>query len=336
MRRFTHCIVHAGSHKTGTTSLQGVLAARRRELASAGFSYPAFGPKGRNHNPLAHRLATCTDEELPALRRQLAAMPARMGERRDGTAALLLSAEEFSTRIGNADPWAGFDDGAYWERRRKYLARLRNVLPEGARTEVVLCLRDHESYAHSLYATKVLSGKIGGGFGEFVRRCAPIFDYRRQVDVLAEMLGPVRLHSFDALRGDLVNRSLASLGLPLRVEQSPRLRPTPPLERVHWLARTTHSGMAEGERRRRSTFCRGDGGNDAAARSLWSSESERQAFLAACEPPPLEGWAPPADIAGAVDPDLLEQQAEVIESDYRQWLHEAEQRRKIVFFARSV
>jgi len=337
MTRFTHCIVHAGSHKTGTTSLQHVLAARRTELAMAGFSYPALDRKTRNHNALAHRLATCADDELPAWRRRLSAVPARLRRREDGAAALLLSAEEFSTRIGNVDPWAGFDDGTYWDRRRQYLARLRDVLPEGARVEVLLCLRDHESYAHALYATKMLSGKIGVSFGDFVRRCAPIFDYRRQVEVLAEVLGPVRLLSFDALRGDLVNRSLASLGLPVRVEQSPRLRETPALDLVHWLARSTHAGLAADERRRRATFCgRYAGDQTPALRSFWSSESERLEFLGRCVAPPLDGWAPPATAGSIADPAFLERQVESIECEYRQWRWDAAQRRQIVYFGRWV
>jgi len=337
MTRFTHCIVHAGSHKTGTTSLQHELTARRTELAVAGFSYPALDRKTRNHNALAHRLATCSDDELPAWRRKLSAVPARLGTRRDGATALLLSAEEFSTRIGNLDPWAGFDDGAYWEHRRQYLARLRDVLPEGARVEVFLCLRDHESYAHALYATKMLSGKFGGSFGDFVRRCAPIFDYRRQVEVLAEVLGPVRLQSFDALRGDLVNRSFALLGLPLRVEHPPRLRATPALDRVHWLARATHAGVSAHERRRRATFCgRYPGDQAPAVRSFWSSESERQDFLGRCVPPPLEGWAPAAAVGSIADPAFLERQANSIESEYRQWLRDADRRQQIIYFSRSV
>jgi len=337
MTPFTHCIVHAGSHKTGTTSLQDVLAARRGELARAGFSYPAMGRHKRNHNALAHRLATCADDELHLLRRELAAAPARLGRRRGGAAALLLSAEEFSTRIGNLDPWAGFDDGAYWEHRRGYLGRLRGVLPEGARVEVFLTLREHESYAHALYATKVLSGKIGGGFGDFVRRCAPIFDYRRQVEVLSEVLGPVRLQSFDALRGDLVNRSFASLGVPVRVEQPPRRRPTPPLELVYWLARTAPGGVPDDERKRRASFCRGYAETQSAVRSLWSSEDERQDFLSRCVPPPLEGWTTPAPAAaGVADPALLERRADAIEAEYRRWLRSAAQRRRIVYFGRSV
>ena len=335
MTRFTRCIVHAGSHKTGTTSLQGVLAARRAELAVAGIHYPALGGKTRNHNALAHRLATCGDDELAELRRQLATVPARLGARSDG-AALLLSAEEFSTRIGHLDPWVGFDDGTYWERRRAYLARLRAVLPEGARTEVFLCLRDHESYAHSLYATKMLSGKIRVSFGDFVRRCAPIFDYRRQVEVLAEVLGPVRLESFDALRGDLVNLSFASLGLPVRAADAPRLRPTPPLDLVHWLALATRSGVDEVERKRRATYCRRNPANRAAVvQSLWGSADERADFLRRCVPPPLDGWAPPAVDGSVVEPAFLVRQAEAIEAEYRQWLRSADRRKQMIFFGGS-
>jgi hypothetical protein len=334
---FTHCIVHAGSHKTGTTSLQNVLATCRSELARAGVSYPAYGRKGRNHNALAHRLATCAEGELPALRRQLAVMPERLDARPDGAATLLLSAEEFSTRIGHPDPWTGFDDGAYWEERRKYLSRLREVLPQDTRIEVFLCLRDHESYAHALYATKVLSGKVDGSFGDFVRRCAPIFDYRRQVEVLAEVLGPVRLQSFDASRGDLVNLSFATLGLSVRVENVPRLRPTPPLDRVHWLARATGSGVAEDERKRRTTFCRiGSADPEAWVRSLWSCESERLDFLSRCTPPPLEGWVSRVCAGSVADPALLERRVEAIEAEYRRWLADVGRRRQLIFFGRSI
>ncbi len=52
MTGFTRCIVHAGTHKTGTTTVQDVLAAHRASLAASGFAYPAIdrkvviGPEG--------------------------------------------------------------------------------------------------------------------------------------------------------------------------------------------------------------------------------------------------------------------------------------------------
>lgn len=334
MTRFTHCIVHAGAHKTGTTSVQDVLAAHRTQLAAAGFCYPALGPKDRDHNPLAHRLATCADDELPSLRERLAAGPAASGLRQGDGATLLLSAEELSTRICHPDPWAGFDDGAYWEHRRQYLARLRGVLPPTARVEVFVCFRDHESYAHALYATKLLSGKLAGSFMDFVARCAPIFDYHRQVEVLAEALGPVRLQSFEQLRGDLVNRSLAWLGLPLRVERTPRLRPTPALDLIHWLARAA----GQDEHKRRAAFCRAyrppPGREGAAVRSLWPSAEARQEFLRHCRPPPLEAWTPSPAVGRPVDAAALERRADEIEAEYRQWLRDGGHRKHWLYFWR--
>ena len=117
MSRFAHCIVHAGTHKTGTTALQDVLAARRAGLAAAGFFYPVLERGGRSHNTLAHRLAVCADADLAALRDAVTCGSDRRPKAAGG-ATLLLSSEEFSTRICNPDRWAAFDDGAYWEHRR--------------------------------------------------------------------------------------------------------------------------------------------------------------------------------------------------------------------------
>jgi hypothetical protein len=71
-------------------------------------------------------------------------------------------------------------------------------------------------------------------------------------------------------------------------------------------------------------------------RTLWSSESERQDFLGRCVPPPLEGWTLPAAAESIVDPACLERQADAIECDYRRSLDDAERRRQLVFFGRSV
>jgi len=338
MTRFTHCIVHAGTHKTGTTTVQDVLAAHRVDLAAAGFFYPAIDHKGRDHNLLAHRLATCTDEDLKSMGDELMGAPARYGLPLSDAVTLLLSAEELSTRICDADAWAGFDDWSYWDRRRHFLARLRSVLPEASPIEVFICFRDHESYAHSLYATKVLSGKIEWSFGDFVRRCAPIFNYRRQVEVLAESLGPVRVESYERLRGDLANRFFSWLGLPVQVEQTPRLRPTPTLDLVYWLSRAVRSPLGGEERKQRAAFCRAYKSVAVNERvvvdSLWQSAQERSDFLSQCHVPPLDAW-PQAPVNGRIaEPEALDRRADEIEAEYRQWLRSGGQRKHWAHFWR--
>lgn len=251
---------------------------------------------------------------------------------------LLLSSEEFSTRICNPHPWAGFTDGDYWEQRRHYLARLRRVLPEAAQVEVFVCFRDHESYAHTLYATKVLSGKLDCSFAQFVRRCAPIFDYRRQVDVLAQAFGSVRVESFEQLRGDLATR-IGWLGLPIRVEQTARLRPTPSLDLIYWLATSVQSQQGRQERKQRAAFCRAYGQHAAAGAavdSLWLSAQDRQDFVRHCHPPPLNGW-PQMDASGHIaEAAALDRRADEVEAEYQRWLQRYGGRRKHwVFFWRG-
>jgi hypothetical protein len=97
------------------------------------------------------------------------------------------------------------------------------------------------------------------------------------------------------------------------------------------------SGVDEDERRRRAKFCRRYSGEAAAAaRSLWFSESERQDFLGRCVPPPLEGWTAPPAAVSVADFALLEEQADAIEPAYLQSLRDADRRRQIIFFGRSV
>jgi len=323
MTRFAHCIVHAGTHKTGTTTVQNVMAAHRADLAAAGIHYPALERQGSDHNVLVHRLAACTHDELNSARDELVRNAERLQLRQGAAATLLLSAEEISTRICNPDPWAGFDDGAYWDQRRRFLARLRSVLPEGASVETFVCFRDHESYAHSLYATKLLSGKVDWSFVEFVRRCAPIFDYRRQFDVLTETLGSVRAQSFEHLRGDLANRFFDWLGVPIQVERTPRLKATPTLDLIHWLAQALQSPAGRADRPLRAGFCRAHAskpeGSGAPVQSLWPSEQARRDFFRQCHPPPLEGWPQPAADGRIADPAALDHRAQQIESEYRQW-----------------
>lgn len=338
MTRFTHCIVHAGTHKTGTTTVQDILAAHRTHLAASGFLYPAIGHKRQDHNPLAHRLATCTDDELASVREHLTGRSARAGVRLGDPSRLLLSAEEFSTRICNSDPWAGFTDEDYWEQRRRYLSRLRHVLPEAAQVEVFVCFRDHESYAHTLYATKVLSGLIDCSFAQFVRRCAPIFDYRRQVDVLAQTLGSVRVESFEQLRSDLANRLFAWLGLPIQVEQTARLRPTPSLDLIYWLATSQQSPQGRRDHKQRAAFCKAHGPRDAAGGavdSLWLSAQDRQDFVRQCHPPPLDGWPPMHASGHIVEAAALDHRAAQVEAEYQRWLqHHGGRRKHWMFFWR--
>ena len=210
-----------------------------------------------------------------------------------------------------------------------------------ATVEVFLCFREHESYAHALYASKVLSGKVDWSFPEFARRCAPIFDYRRQVEVMREELGAVRVERFEHLRGDLANGFFAWIGVPIRVASTPRLRPTPRTGPDPLVATPAQSPTPADERARRASFCRDYRRKPGAAyvtvESLWQSPQQRQDFLGQCHPPPLTEWPAMPSSARITDPAALDQRMAEIEVEYRQWRQRYGGRRKhwIYFWRRS-
>jgi hypothetical protein len=144
----------------------------------------------------------------------------------------------------------------------------------------------------------------------------------------------VHAQSFEALRSDLVNRSFEWLGLPLHVEHAPRLRPTPSLDLIHWLAQPA----SQRERKRRATFCRIKrqlpDGEAATVRSLWPSAEARTDFLRHCQPPPLRAWAPPPAIGDPPDPAALQRRTDEIEAHYQQWLRDGGHRQHWIYFWR--
>ena len=67
MRRFEEIIVHCGLPKTGSTSLQVALGAKRSELAEAGYLFPEFPGTSDNHTYPVFQLAGNRDKKPMSL-----------------------------------------------------------------------------------------------------------------------------------------------------------------------------------------------------------------------------------------------------------------------------
>lgn len=274
------CILHVGTHKTGTTTVQTILKQKQNELRLNGFYYPLF--KGNiNHNHLAHKLATCSDSELTDIRLTL---NHSIGSLDNETDCLVLSAEEFSTRICHEKPWMDLDSN-YEDKRLHYLGRLKRVLSDFERIDIYICFRSHEEYAHSLYATKILSQKVDTSFVNFVKDSFPIFNYQLQKS-LFQSLGTTHERSYEMMNGNLENEFFSWLGLPVGVVVHDRLRQTPPVELIYWLAQKVQLGIDKYEWHSRVEFCRSFIAKNASiefkAESLWETSKERDAFMRSC------------------------------------------------------
>lgn len=149
MRR---CILHAGSPKTGTTSIQYVLKKDRRRFLRHGILVPQSGQgSGGAHRALAYKLAGLPvppeeDGAEEAFVRELSASPAE---------TVLISSEFLSRILCNA-------------RQGKRL--LRKLSSLGLDVTVLVYVRNQTQSLNSSYAQAVKSFRKGGEFADFARR----------------------------------------------------------------------------------------------------------------------------------------------------------------------
>jgi hypothetical protein len=237
-------ILHAGTHKTGTTSIQKALADNRGRLCKQGLIYPdggaAFGRDSKSHHLFAHAL-TGSD---PMGRRKAEIFLNSARSLASSGDTILISSEPVYRHVAAHDPSAGPAD--YWTLRRQYLETLAGVL-RGFDVTVLLYFRERASFAESMFLELVRKGHGVGTFQEFLARDEHRYDYERQLELFSEIFATVRVESYEAARdAGLVTSFFRVIGFP-----------APPGVENIW------------ERR-----------SHVPERPLFSSEADRQAFLA--------------------------------------------------------
>jgi hypothetical protein len=241
-----HVILHAGSQKTGTTTIQSVLHDNRAALAARGIWYPPvheFFPvdpalqSARAHHAVAGAVARWSDAD----RRRLDGFTRALRAAGDHHEHVVLSAETLYrlTAPEPDDP----EDGGYAARRR-YVARLAEVF-DGLGAEVLLWLRRADAFAESLYASAIFAweNETSPGLEQFIAALPYCFDYRFQTELFAEFF-PLRSGSFEARAASgLVAGFFADAGIgPPPSGPEPRLRPSVPLRAVPWMQRVKAAG----------------------------------------------------------------------------------------------
>lgn len=209
-------ILHAGTHKTGTTSIQKVLADNREWLWRRGLYYPpggsAFGGSDIPHH-LFCRAFNGIDPEAPAKSALFLDEAERASLPSD---TVVLSSEAAYRHVYGHGGWDHFTADDYWPMRVRYLERLAGALARFD-TEVLLFFRDPEEFARALYDELVLRRKLlQHDPTTFRTALAPWFDYERQIGAFRRAFAKVRVLSYDeACRTGLIATFFAALGFPM-------------------------------------------------------------------------------------------------------------------------
>ena len=208
-------ILHIGTHKTATTTIQNTFAANRALLARHGLVYPELGRVTGHHGLVMQWLPLPTVFDLPG---GAAAGWARVAALARETGTVFLSSEEFS----RGQPLPRVD-----------LADLRRRLAPFDQVDVLCTLRDQLSYLQSIYLEvskkhvpppwpTFLANSLASGFG------AGLFlDFNALDDFLQGAFARAEIHYLDfASSPAICGRStmVRRMCRPIRWPPGPRTR----------------------------------------------------------------------------------------------------------------
>lgn len=166
-------ILHIGVHKTGTTSLQRTLSARKRELLDYGICYPGYEliDQARHycHHDLARALGATSDAKFD----ESSARDFFRNLRKCPGNICLLSSEIFYRLHIHDEPMRV----AFIEKVRS--AAALSELP----VKLVMTLREQASFADSLYREHIKQTKYVERLPQFLDRFAPWFDFEHQINL---------------------------------------------------------------------------------------------------------------------------------------------------------
>ncbi|MGG5889260.1 hypothetical protein ACLF3G_19170 [Falsiroseomonas sp. HC035] len=212
-------LLHIGQSKTGTSSIQRVLGARRAALARLGVCYPA-SPGWANHGMLPASLVPLSrlGHFNPALWDGIGAEARLSRFRREFQAEM--SGLPATTRlvILSAEQCGGLLD------TRELITALRDLLaPHVGRMRVVIYLRRQDQHAASGYTQALRVAHVGPPMlPRHGPEALPHYDYARQLDDWAGVFGedamlPRIFERPRLLNGDAVDDFLALAEVPLQV-----------------------------------------------------------------------------------------------------------------------
>ena len=213
----TRLILHAGTHKTGTSAIQSFARTHRAALLARGWLYPGLAGLAEDgtapHHIFAHALAGRSELVTALDAMDLPRAWAEEAERHG--ADLFLSAEPFYRHVLQQERTRG----DWLVGRRRYLARLAKVLAP-FEVEVLLVYRRPDDFVRSLFQENMTKPPKGeakwADFAAFRRHAANgALRYAESAVLFAERFPRVRCLIYEDFAGDpeFCRRILAEVGI---------------------------------------------------------------------------------------------------------------------------
>ncbi len=318
-------LIHAGTHKTGTTTIQTLLSLNRERLEASGIWYPPIweyfpvNPKGNSavaQFAFPEAVANFGNQD----RERIGDFTAAVRGRSEGLT--LISAE--SIYRCTAPSLLAVASESDYACRARFVDRFAAVLA-GFDVEVLLYFRRLDNFAGSLYSENMVRGASTISFQEFLETRTFRFDYRWQIDLISSYF-PVKLRNFEkAAASNLVTSFCQDARIGAIMPQSEaKMRGSVPNAAALWMRRAKIENvlMAKQRRRRWHFALLKENANlfDASQKtSFWTSREERDAFIDRYQSGVTEIEFPPTDPDVAPRCEWTERQHREAERAFGRW-----------------
>lgn len=196
-------ILHIGTHKTATTSVQRGLSRNREVLKERGIWYPDYELIGKRNHYAHLGIVNAFSHAHPEMTREEAiAYFAAVSEGARDYDVTIISAEPFFRHVihgkngKSAKP--SFYTSLYWEQRNAYIEDVRAHFPHD-NVDIAMVVRRQVDYGPSLYQEHVKTSRYTCDYAHFRKNFWPRFDYLRQARAWRDVFGTLRLARFEDL-----------------------------------------------------------------------------------------------------------------------------------------
>ena len=197
-------LLHIGSHKTASTSLQHFCALNRPALKTRGFFYPRSRDSAYVFNDLASAIAFGRQAETAQFLKQ-----ARTQAQALKSDTVVISAESFYAMTAFFVDIQGHARNVqdYWKNERLLIGTLKEGCEGFDEVRIACYLRPQDDLASSLY-NQFVKNVVGTerSYESFIDGIKPVFDYDRHISLWEEVFGmqAVTVRNFTAGGFDIV------------------------------------------------------------------------------------------------------------------------------------
>ena len=209
-------VLHVGTHKTGTKSIQKAAADHAGHLRRHGVYYPHADAEIGGRRP-QHRFAHVLTRTDPDGWAKASAFAARVRANAAPGETVLFSAEPiYRHQYGKDKDDFSIDPATFWPAREAYLARVRQAL-DAFDVEILIYFRARDTMAESWYWDWQAKYGQSVPFPDFLLAFAPWFDYERHVTLFREIFGRVKIARYEEAKAapdGLVGHFFRTIGVP--------------------------------------------------------------------------------------------------------------------------